>query len=439
MFLKNDNERNVELRTTMMSALKRENIGEEVYFNSIHETRFKTMKITAAAFLPLAEETAAQNALLAQILTRSCAAYPSLRSLEKKLRSLYGAVLYSDVRKIGDRQCLSFSVSGLDDQYAFDQTQISAELTKLLCSILFKPNTEDNCFLQTELAQSKRQLTDLMDSEFNDKRIYAVSSCIKLMCEGTPFGIERFGTRDNVEQTDGKTLYHAWESMLKQARFEIICVGASDMSKAKSIFAEAFSKIRRTPAVLSNDCLQAGTEVKSRTEEMELAQSKLVMGLTAGAAFPDSRAFTLMLLSAVLGGTPNSKLFANVREKQSLCYYCVSRYNGNKGYILIESGVEGKNLEKAQAAILREMEEMKSGNITDFEIQSAKLALENSLRSVTDTVSGIEAFYLSRILEEEQLEPREIAERINKVTKEQLVEAAEHLRLDTVYILKNKE
>lgn len=425
--------------TTKMSTLKRENIGEAVYFNSIRETRFKTMKISVAAFLPLTAETAAQNALLAQILTRSCADYPSMRSLEKKLRSLYGAALYSDVRKIGDRQCLSFSVSGLDDKYAFDQTQISAELTKLLCSVLFAPNTEENSFPQTELAQSKRQLTDLIDSEFNDKRVYAVSSCIKLMCEDTPFGIERYGTREGIEQVGGKTLNDAWKSMLEQARFEIIYVGESDAAKAKTIFAEAFTKIKRTPAVLANSCLQAGTKIKTKTEEMELAQSKLVMGFTAGAASPDPRVFTLMLLSAVLGGTPNSKLFTNVREKQSLCYYCISRYNGSKGYILIESGVEGENLEKTQNAVLKEIEEMKNGNITDFEIQSAKLALENSLRSVTDTVSGIESFYMSRMLEEEQLTPQEIAQRINKVTKEQLVEAAGNLRLDTVYMLKNKE
>ena len=216
-------------------------------------------------------------------------------------------------------------------------------------------------------------------------------------------------------------------------------VGEGDSASALKVFKNKFENIERNPEILSTETFESDGKVKEVIEEMELSQSKLVMGFETGVSADNDKYYTMMLLSAILGGTPSAKLFTNVREKQSLCYYCISRYYRRKGYIIVESGVEGANLEKAKKAILNEVKELTSGNITDFEIESAKLAMINSYKSITDTVTGIETWYLTRILDDKVDTPEETAEKIKSVTKEQLLEIAANIKLDTVYMLKNKD
>lgn len=148
----------------------------------------------------------------------------------------------------------------------------------------------------------------------------------------------------------------------------------------------------------STDVVKNVSKEKHITEEMELSQSKLVMGFRTQISAGDEEAVAERLMCAVLGGTASSKLFNNVREKQSLCYYCSSSYDSIKGIMYINSGVEGENLEKAEKAILKEIEDMKNGEITDFEIEATKLAVVNSFKSSSDSVSGIENWYTGRIL-----------------------------------------
>ena len=163
------------------------------------------------------------------------------------------------------------------------------------------------------------------------------------------------------------------------------------------------------------------------------------MGFESAVNANDDDYVTMLLLTAILGGTPSSKLFLNVREKQSLCYYCLARHYRKKGYIIIESGVEGANLEKAKNAILNEVQELLKGNISDFEIEATKLAMMNGYRSITDTVSGIEGWYLTRILDDTIDTPEETAKKLQAVTKEQLCSIAKNIKLDTIYMLKNKD
>ena len=422
-----------------MEALNRKQIGNNVYFNSVHDSRFKTMKISVSAYVPLAKETASENAILCDILTRSCKKYNTLAVLEKKLLSLYGASLSSYVKKEGDMQVVAFSVSGLDERYAFDDTKIASELAEILCQVIFYPNIEDGKFNQTDFDQSLRQLLDTMDADFNEKRVYAVSRCVEIMNEGTPASIKRYGDAETAKKATVESLYKAWQNLLKTARFEIMYIGDTDSAEAENIFKAEFDKIEREPVDLSTTKFISAKEVKEVVDEMELSQSKLVMGFESAVNANDDDYVTMLLLTAILGGTPSSKLFLNVREKQSLCYYCLARHYRKKGYIIIESGVEGANLEKAKNAILNEVQELLKGNISDFEIEATKLAMMNGYRSITDTVSGIEGWYLTRILDDTIDTPEETAKKLQAVTKEQLCSIAKNIKLDTIYMLKNKD
>ncbi len=421
-----------------MNSIKRKIIADGVFFDSIKDSRFKTMKISANIIVPLSEKTASANALLCGVLSRSCKAYPDFTKLSKKLCSLYGANLNASVRKSGDRQILSLSATGLDDRYAFAGESIAKELSLLLCSVIFEPNLNDNVFVESEVEQERRQLFDLIDSEYNDKRIYANGQLIKNMCANEVFGLKRYGTVEKINEVTPSSLYDTWQNLLKTAIFEIMYIGDSTSDKAVEVFTEAFSNVERMPVALSNEIVRSADEVKHVTEEMELSQSKLVIGFRTDCAVPDKEVNATRLMCAILGGTANSKLFCNVREKQSLCYYCASRYNMQKGILSIDSGVEGENLEKAEKAILKEVADMKRGEITDFEIEATKMAVINSFNSSNDTVSGIESWYSNQLLNDEFKSIEELSAEINAITKEEIIKAAQKLTLDTVYVLKNK-
>ena len=421
-----------------MSQIKRTRLSDGVYFSDVRDSRFKTMKISANIIVPLSEKTASANAVLCGVLSRSCEAYPDFTALSKKLSSLYGAELSANIRKIGDNQVLSLSVSGLDDRYALGGESIARELSVLLCGVIFKPNLQGEAFVSSEVEQEQRQLLDVIDSEFNDKRIYAVGQMVRNMCADEVFGMKRYGTAEKIKEVTPVSLYETWQNLLKTAVFEIMYIGDSSPEKAANVFGEAFSSVDRAPETAQTQVVLSAGEVKRVVEEMDVAQSKLVMGFRAGTALPDSEAYASMLMCAILGGTANSKLFCNVREKQSLCYYCSSQYDRNKGIMIIDSGVEGKNVEKLEAGIMKEIEDMKNGVISDFEISATKLALVNFFQSSNDTVSGIESWYCSQLTGSGYLSIEEMSKMIRSVTKEQIVAAAEKLTLDTVYLLKNK-
>ena len=421
-----------------MSNIQRIRLGDGAYFSDVRDSRFKTMKISANIIVPLSAGTASANALICGILSRSCKAYPDFTALSKKLSALYGAELNASVRKAGDNQVLTLSASGLDDRYTLDGESVARELSLLLCGVIFEPNLCDGAFVAEETEQERRQLLDLIDSEFNDKRIYANAQLVTNMCADEIFGMKRYGTAEKINEATPQSLYQAWLKLLKSAVFEIMYIGDSAPDKAVAVFREAFSRIDRAPVTTRTEVIRTAGEPKHITEEMNVAQSKLVMGFRSGTALPDKEVTATALMCAILGGTANSKLFCNVREKQSLCYYCGSRYDKIKGIVFIDSGVEGENIEKLEAGVLHEIEDMKNGAITDFEIEATKMAVVNAYQTSNDTVGGIEGWYAAQLFDGELKSIEEMTALINAVTREEIVAAAKRLTLDTVYVLKNQ-
>ena len=421
-----------------MSNIQRIRLGDGVWFSDVRDSRFKTMKISANLIVPLSAENAAANALICGVLSRSCKAYPDFTALSKKLSFLYGAELNASVRKAGDNQVLTLSASGLDDRYTLDGESVARELFLLLCGVIFEPNLQGDAFVPGEVEQERRQLLDLIDSECNDKRIYANAQLVSRMCAGEVFGMKRYGTAETIRAATPQSLYAAWRQLLKTAVFEIMYIGDSAPDRAVEVFRQAFEGIDRAPVTAQTEVIRAAAQPQHFTEEMDVVQSKLVMGFRAGTALPDREIYATMLMCAILGGTANSKLFCNVREKQSLCYYCGSRYDKMKGIVFIDSGVEGENIEKLEAGVLHEIEDMKNGVITDFEIEATKMAVINAYHTSDDTVSGIESWYAAQLFDDSWKSIEEMAALINGVTREEIVAAANRLTLDTVYVLKNR-
>ncbi|WP_195983416.1 pitrilysin family protein [Clostridium sp. D33t1_170424_F3] len=419
-----------------MIGIEQRTICDGVNFRSIRDNKFKTVRMSVHLVVPMSRTAAAENALVPFLLSRASREYPDYTKLGQRLAELYGASLNADVQKLGDLQVLTISACGLADRYALDGESISRELGDLLCSILFDPPFEDGLFPQDGFEQEKRQTIELIDSEFNDKRTYARQRCEALMCKNEPFGISRYGSKEDICNLQRSAITDAWNALIRRARVEVTVLGDCDPEPVYEGFSQAFRKAGRESVVgCPNTVVRCAETVNEVTEKMDVAQGKLVLGFRTGTAMPEEAVPAVKLMTALYGGTPNSKLFLNVREKLSLCYYCSAQFNSMKGIMLVQSGVETENMQKAREEILRQLDEVKKGNFDDSEIEAAKMSLANSYRTLSDSLGGLDNWYLSQTFANQIQRPEEAAACINAVTRQEIIDAANRVTLDTVYCL----
>jgi len=422
-----------------MDEIKNFPVSEGVNFSYIRQNHFKTGLISVNIFLPLNRETASRNAILPSLLTRSCKKYPDFTSLNKKLDDLYGANLGGDINRLGETQVLSLSASFLADKYALHSEKISAEIAELLCESLFNPKLNNNIFFKEDFEQERRQLIEQIDSEYNDKKIYARIRARELMCANEKFSINPLGDKKSVLNLTSEEVFNSWKKILKNAQIEIMMLGNSEPESALSGFKKAFSNISRENIIpCSTEVIKKAEKVQEIEEKQDVTQSKLVLGFRSGISEKDGEDFfTSRVMTALFGGSPHSKLFLNVREKLSLCYYCAASYDKQKGLIMVESGVQKENIQKAKKEILHQLEEIKSGNFTEEEIKTTKMSLKNTFISVQDSLSKLETFYTSQKFDIKKYSPKLYAEKIEEITKDQIIKAANSVTLDTIYSLTN--
>lgn len=430
---------NITKGVLILENLKRVQIADGVHFNTIYDERFKTSRIAVTFLVDMDKDKVSANAIVPNILTRSCREYPTFREFNRKLDWLYGTSIVGVNGKMGDFQALTLYGVCLDDRYSLDGESVNSEMAKLLCSAIFDPDVTHGAFSEENFKQEQRQLLDAIDAQFNSKRAYSLKRFFEVMCANEKYGINKYGTKEQVLSLSSQDAYNAYCEIIKTAKVEIMCLGSSDSDSVCELFKEKFSSVERTPIDGDTLIIPKADSVKEKTDKLDVAQSKLIIGFRTDCAHPDDEVYSMKLASAILGGTAHSKLFNNVREKLSLCYYCSSAYDANKGILYIESGVQKENIEKAKEAILSEVEEMKKGNITDEEMTSTKLSLKNSYLTSVDSSGGTQAWYLAQVLIGKQITPQQQAEIIEAVTKEQVVAAANKLTLDTVYVLTSQD
>ena len=423
-----------------MSEINQRVVCNGVDFQSIQNTNFKTMRISVHFMLPIDKNHISANAVLPALLCRASKQYPDYTKLSQRLSELYGASLNAEVQKLGDTQLLSISTVGLADQFTLNGESVSKELAELMCSIIFDPPFENGTFRQEDFNQEIRQTIELIDSEFNDKRIYAKHRCEEIMCDKEPYGIPRFGSKDAVRALQPNDLKEAWSYLISHARIRIMALGNCNPDLVFQGFQTAFEKVDRSQVVTcSSDIVTDVTEVKDISESMEVAQSKLVMGFRTQIAAPQKEIVAAKLMTAMFGGTPHSKLFLNVREKMSLCYYCSSAYADRKGTLFIDSGVESCNIEKAKKAIEEQLEAICNGDFTDEELENTKKSLCGGFKSNYDSIYDIMGWYAAQNTRNTAFTPEEINERIAKLTREDIISCAKTFKPDTVFVIRGEE
>ena len=415
-------------------------LGSGIQLCAVQTDRFKTCRISVALTLPLREDTAAANAILPYLLHRSCREFPHPNLLNRRLAELYGARLSADVSKLGENQMLRIQISAIDDRFALSGEKVAQQCAELLASLFFDPALEGGFFSQTDIDREKRLLIETLDGEKNDKRLYALKRCEALMCQNEAYGLDRLGTREAIEALNPQSVTEAYHNMLKTAKVQINMIGSADPAHAVEGMRFGFAGIaRENIADCKTKVITRADEVRTFEERLPINQGKLVLGLRAGTAEPDEDVIETRVMTDVFGGGPYSRLFANVREKLSLCYYCSARYNASKGVIFVQSGIEEKNKEKAIEEIQRQLAVVAAGETEAKDFEASKKSLADAYRGVGDTPEGLDAWYTTQMLHARILSPEEYVRRIECITPEQIALAAQKVTLDTIYMLAGEE
>lgn len=420
----------------MDKIINRKEIGKGIFFSHVTDKRFKVNRISVHILTQMDKDKAAQNALVPLVLSQSSSEYPDFTALNNRCSELYGASLSYDITKLMDTQMLSLVASSIDDKYALDGEKISEELSKILIGCVLRPHTKNGVFDEKSLEREKQNLIDSIEAEFNEKQLYALNRTVEMVCENEPASVSKYGTVEDVQKADAKSVFENYKRLLENARIEVLCSGFSDFESIEKMFTDEFSKLERseTENVFTKKSPLKPT-VRELVETLDVAQSKMVLGLKCD----NSDREAMVMVQKIFGGTTTSKLFTNVREKLSLCYYCSARYEHKKGILLVQSGVEKANIEKARIAILEQLDDMKNGNFSDDDILHAEMDIVNGYKTINDSTSGISGWYISRIYNGDIITPEEDSERFKGISKERIISAAKTVELDSVYVLTSEE
>lgn len=414
--------------------MNRELIAPKVYFTQLPNEKFKRNRISINFIVPNERDKATMYALLPGLLERAYEDYPDMRSFSKKLNRMYASQLTVSSSVIGANRCIRFTVQGIKNEYCIEGEDLLADMCGVLLGVIFRPCLENGAFINDWLLVEKYKLKEEIEGEINDKRGYCVKNARRKFFKDSINGVERLGYLEEIDDITPQELYECYKQLIDNAVVEIY-VTANNSNSAMEKLRQAFSFERSASAkivpITKTDC----TDVNTYVESMDTTQGKICLMYTTSRLLTEDERYHMLVASALYGGTPSSRLFKNVREKQSLCYYCTAGFNGFTSSMSVDSGVEHGNIQRTVDAVQKELEQLIGGEITQQEITETKLIIANSLKANYDGLHGLEAWYLNEAVRGSEMTPEMVMEKVDKVTADDIRNVLKLLNLNVIYTI----
>ncbi|MDF9555990.1 pitrilysin family protein [Bacillus tropicus] len=400
--------------------------------------KYKTNTFVFRFKAPLNEETVTERALLPYVLQSATEKLPSVIRLRQYLEELYGSSLAVDVSKKGEDHIISIYVDIANEVYLHDAPPLFEKALSMLSDIVLHPATEGNGFLPSIVESEKRALLQRIEATYDDKMRYANERLIEEMCKVEPYRLSANGKKESISSITNESLYQYYQKVLAEDEMDLYIIG--DISEnAVDLVSKYFSISARSVRERNVLLHKRNNEEKEVVEKQELKQSKLHIGYRTFITYKDEDYFALQLFNGLFGGFSHSKLFVNVREKNSLAYYAASRFESHKGLLFVMSGIEAKNYEKAVEIIKEQMLAMQNGDFSEEEMHQTKSVIQNQILEAIDTPRGFVEMLYHGIISDRTRPVEEWLTGIESVTKEEIVKVAKNIELDTIYFLHGTE
>ncbi|OAB35760.1 zinc protease [Paenibacillus macquariensis subsp. defensor] len=402
--------------------------------------RFKTFAISLYVGIPLSEETVTSTALTPFVLRRGTASYPETTQFRERLEQLYGAGFGFDVYKRGDNQIVQFRMDTINDTFVQSQESLLESSFAFLGEVVTRPVLEDGHFKTAYVQAEKENVRKKMESIVNDKIRYAAERCLEEMCRNEPYRLHPLGQRKDLDSITAESLYKSYLNWLNESSMDLYVVGDTTLAEVQKLVEQHFHLDATQPVgYVTKQSAPEVSEVRTIVEKLDVNQGKLNLGLRTTITYGDDDYAAALMYNGILGGYPHSKLFLNVREKESLAYYASSRYDGHKGLGTIQSGIEVQNYEKAVEIIQNQLEEMRTGEITELEMSQTKAMIRNLLREMDDSAFEMISFDFNGQLSGKERTVDQLVEQIEAISVEDVRKAASTFELDTIYFLRGQK
>lgn len=421
-------------------VITRTQILPGVRLTAMQTDKFKSSVLSVNLLRPLDAQNASVNAILPPILRRGTQLYPDMERYAARQDTLYGARISGAVRKKGEVQCIGLLADFVDGRYTPDgDTQLSNVLA-LLCQTLLNPTLENGGFRTDYVDGERKNLVDRIDAQINEKGAYAKHMATAHMCRDEAYGVDRLGDRDTAAAITREAAYAAWQDVLATSAIEIFYCGSASCELVAALLTEALKDLPRGSLVVTGTPLVLASR-KPRTveERLDVSQGKLVLGLRTNCNAQHEQFPATMVANMIYGGALTSKLFVNVREKLSLCYYASSMVDKWKGVMFVQSGIEFAQYERALEEILHQLQQCKVGAITAEELAAAQNTIATLYNAVADSPAELEEYTLGQSIAGVDYQAHDFVRLCRAVTMEQVVDAACAIELDTTYFLRGLE
>lgn len=415
-------------------------LKQGIKLHTIKTDKFKTN--LAAVFLTtrLKRETVTKNVVISSLLRRGSKNMPTQEDISKKMEEMYGAGFDCGLDKTGDNQVFKFYIETINDEFLpqTEEQMWKMSLEKLF-EVIFNPYTENGGFKPEYVEQEKNNIKQKIEGKIDSKARYALDRCVEEMYPDKPYGLYKLGYVEDLTQMNEKNLYEAYQKLINNCKIDILVSGNIEEDVKEFIIKNeniASLKEREPDFAGPKAEPRENTEEKVVTESMEVTQGKLVLGLDVNLEKEDLK-YDALVYNAILGGTANSKLFQNVREKAHLAYVASSSYLRFKNNIFINCGIEISNYEKALNLIKEQIEAMRKGDFSDEDIKNAKKNIISTIRLIEDEQDTGLAYYFGQELAKTNMTPEEYMKRIESTKKDDIVNVANKVSINTIYFLKD--
>lgn len=411
-----------------------------IKLHMIKTDKFKTNLIAVFLTTKLTRENVTKNALISTILRRGSKTMKTQEDISKQMEEMYGASFDCGLDKTGDNQVIKFYVETINDNFIPQHREelLKTSIEKIL-EIVFNPYIENNGFNQEYYEQEKNNIKQKIAGKIDNKARYAIDRCIEEMYKDEAFGLYKFGFKEDLEQINAQDLYTYYKELINTCKIDIFVSGKID-DKIKTIIEENenIKKLQER----ENEYIVPKIEKKENkkenivTESMEVTQGKLILGLDV-TLNDENQKYTTLIYNSLLGGDANSKMFQNVREKAHLAYVASSSYMRYKNNIFINCGIEISNYEKALGLIRKQIEDMKNGAFSNEELENSKQGIIASIKTIDDEQDTEIMYYFGQELTKSKISLEEYIERIQNVTKQDVIDVANNVNINTIYFLKD--
>ena len=419
---------------------KQTEIKKGIKLHTIKTEKFKTNLIAIMLTTKLNRENVTKNALVPAVLRRGTKNLTTQEEINKKLEEMYGASLDCGLDKTGDNQVLKFYIETVNDEFLPQEAEnmLKTSLEKIF-EFVFNPYLENGCFKKEYVEQEKENIKQIIDGKIDNKARYSLDRCIEEMYKDKPYGLYKYGYVEDMKNINEKNLYEYYQQLINECKIDIFVSGIIDEETENIINNnENIIKLKdREPQYNEPEIIAKRTEKENDVQEsMDVTQGKLIIGMDLDID-DDNLRFDVMIYNSIFGGSANSKLFQNVREKASLAYTASSSYYRFKNNIFINCGIEIKNYEKALEIIKQQIEDMKKGDFTDEEVENAKKGIIASIKTIDDEQDTEITYFFSQELSKSKCNIEQYMQRISEVTKDKVVDVANKVSINTVYFLKD--